>query len=393
MGSWWRGTRLVAGRSITENLRSKTFKIVTAGLLLISAAAVVVPQLLGQDETSYTLATIGRPAELAAAVDRAAEAAGLDVAYLARDDEDAVRRAVADGEADAGLAGDVLYTPQRGQSTFPVLVSQSVVAIAVSQRLADAGLSPDQMAGLQEIRPPEQVVVGGAEDAGRADTGFLVGIVLYLAVTFAGSAIATAVATEKSTHISEVLLAVLRPSQVMVGTVLAVGAVTLAQLLILTTPLAVAVRYTDSIGLPATAGGDIALAVVWFLLGFLLYAFLFAAAGALVNKMNEVSATITPITLTLLVGYLIGVFVTTNDSDAPASVAASLFPFTAPLVMPIRWAAGDVPVYQLALAMLLTAATAVLLAGVAATVYRRALLITGRRAKLREVVGPPPATT
>jgi ABC-2 type transport system permease protein len=393
MGSWWRGTRLVAGRSITENLRSKTFKVVTAALLLISAAAVVVPQLLGQDETSYTLATVGRPAEVAAAVDSAAEAAGLDVAYLARDDEDAVRRAVEDGEADAGLAGEVLYTPQGGQSsTFPVLVSQSVVAIAVSQHLADAGLSPDQVAGLQQIRPPEQVVVGGAEDAGRADTGFLVGIVLYLAVIFAGSAIATAVAVEKSTHISEVLLAVLRPSQVMFGTVLAVGAVTLGQLLILTTPVAVAVRYTDSIGLPATAGADIALAVVWFLLGFLLYAFLFAAAGALVNKMNEVSATITPITLTLLVGYLIGVFVTTGDSDAPASVAASLFPFTAPLVMPIRWAAGDVPVYQLALAMLLTAATAALLAAAASTVYRRALLITGRRAKLREVVGPPTTT-
>jgi ABC-2 type transport system permease protein len=392
MGSWWRGTRLVAGRSITENLRSKTFKIVTAALLLISVAGVVVPQLLEQDETSYTLATIGRTAEVAAAVDRAAEAAGLDVAYLARDDEDAVVRAVEDGEADAGLAGDVLYTPQRGESTFPVLVSQSVVAIAVSQHLADAGLSPDQVAGLQEIRPPEQVVVGGAEDAGRADAGFLVGIVLYLAVTFAGSAIATAVATEKSTHISEVLLAVLRPSQVMVGTVLAVGAVTLGQLLILTTPLAVAVRYTDSIGLPATAGADIAMAVVWFLLGFLLYAFLFAAAGALVNKMNEVSATITPITLILLTGYLIGVFVTTSDSEGPASVAASLFPFTAPLVMPIRWAAGDVPGYQLVLAMLFTAATAALLAGVASTVYRRALLITGRRAKLREVVGPPATT-
>jgi ABC-2 type transport system permease protein len=245
------------------------------------------------------------------------------------------------------------------------------------------------VAGLQAIGPPEQVVVGGVEDAGRADTGYLVGIVLYLAVVFAGSAIATAVAMEKSTHISEVLLAVLRPVQVMVGTVLAVGTVTLGQLLILTTPLAVAVQFTDAIGLPATAGGDIALAVVWFLLGFLLYAFLFAAAGALVNKMNEVSATITPITLILLAGYLFGIFVTTSDSEGLPSVAASLFPFTAPLVMPIRWAGGQVPVYQLALAMLLTATTAALLAAVAATVYRRALLITGRRAKLREVVGPP----
>ena len=61
---------------------------------------------------------------------------------------------------------------------------------------------------------------------------------------------------------------------------------------------------------------------------------------------------------------------------------------SAPLVMPIRWAGGQVPPWQLVVAMLLTAATAALLALFASTVYRRALLITGRRAKLREVVRP-----
>ena len=84
---------------------------------------------------------------------------------------------------------------------------------------------------------------------------------------------------EKSTRISEVLLAVLRPSQVLVGTVVAVGTVTLVQLLVLAAPLAVAVQVTDNIGLPPVAAGDFALAVAWFLLGFMLYAFLFAASG------------------------------------------------------------------------------------------------------------------
>jgi ABC-2 type transport system permease protein len=160
------------------------------------------------------------------------------------------------------------------------VVAQAVVTLETSRQLSEAGLSPLQVADLQSVRPPKQVIVGRVDNQGRAGAGFAVGIVLYLALTFAGSAIATTVAMEKSTRISEVLLAVLRPSQVLVGTVVAVGAVTLVQLLVLAAPLAVAVQVTDNIGLPPVAAGDIALAVAWFVLGFMLYAFLFAAAAS-----------------------------------------------------------------------------------------------------------------
>lgn len=385
--TWWTGTRLVTGRAIRENLRSRTFKIVTAFLLLLSVAAVLLPQLLGQDERAFTLATAGEvPAGVAATLDASARAAELEVDYLAAADDDAVRLAVEEGDADAGLADDVLYTAQPG-GIFPALVGQAAVAAELAERLGAAGLDPEEIAGVQSVVPPEQVGVGGVEDADRAGVGFIVGIVLYLAVTFAGSAIATAVATEKSTRISEVLLAVLRPSQVMVGTVLAVGAVTFGQLLLLATPLAVAVRVTDAVGLPPVATTDIALGVVWFVLGFATYAFLFAAAGSLVDKLSDLSASITPITIVLVAGYMVGVTVATTDSEGAASVAASIFPLSAPLVMPIRWSVGEVPAYQLALAMVLSAATAALLAAFASRVYSRALLVTGRRARLRDVVG------
>src|SRR5665647_1838750 len=199
--------------------------------------------------------------------------------------------------------------------------------------------------------------------------------------------IATTVAMEKSTRISEVLLAILRPSQVLVGTVVAIGTVTLCQLLVLATPFAVAVQVTDKIGLPPIAAADITLAVLWFLLGFALYAFLFAASAALVNKITEVNSAILPVTMTLVVGYMLAITVVTSDPSGGWSVLASLFPLSAPMAMPIRWAAGEVPVWQLLLAMALTAATAVLLVSVASSIYRRALLITGHRVKLREVLG------
>ena len=390
-GTWWQGTRLVAERSLTDSLRSRTFRVVTAVLLLLAVGAVVLPPLLLRTDSTWTLATVGDPpAGLVTAVDAAVAASGAEVAHLALADDAAVRRAVEEGDADSGLADDRLYLRADAGPAFPALVSQAVVAAELSTRLAEAGLSRAEAAAVQAVRPPEQVVVTGVQDTARAAAGFLVGIVLYLAVTFAGSAIATAVATEKSTRISEVLLAVLRPSQVMVGTVLAVGTVTLGQILLLAAPVAAATTLGDTLALPPVAGADIALGVVWFVLGFTLYAFLFAAAGALVDKITDVSATVTPVTLLLVAGYMVGIVSATHDPNGPVSVTTSLFPLTAPLVMPIRWASGDVPVAQLVGAMGVTAIAACLLAAGAAVVYRRALLVTGRRARFREVVRARP---
>lgn len=388
MGTWWSGTRLVAERALVESVRSKSFKVVTGILLLMSIAAVVVPQLLGGGGTTYTLATSGAaPAEVVAALNAAGKSADFTVEYVTRGSEDDVRLAVRDGDATAGLAGDKMFITASGAGTFPVVVAQTVVALETSRRLSEAGLTPQQVTALQSIRPPEQVIVGRVADEGRVAAGFAVGIVLYLALTFAGNAIATTVATEKSTRISEVLLAVLRPSQVLVGTVVAVGAVTLAQLLVLALPLVISVRVTSTSVLPSIAAADLTLAIVWFGLGFALYAFIFAATAALVDKVTEVGSAILPVTMSLVAGYLVAVTVVIADPGSPVSVGASLFPLSAPMAMPIRWASGDVPVYQLLLAMALTAVSAVLMVWLASSIYRRALLITGRRVKLREVVG------
>lgn len=384
MGTWWRGTALVAERGIVESVRSRTFKVVTGLLLVLAAAAVILPQMLRSGETTYTLATTQQaPADLVAALGAAGRTAGFTVTYEVRADEAAVRQAVRDGDATAGLVGDSLYTSM-ASGTFPVVVAQSVVALEASRRLVEAGLSPAQIADIQSVRPPRQVDVGKVEDA-RAVVGFAVGIVLFMAITFAGNTIATTVAMEKSTRISEVLLAVLRPSQVLVGTVAAVGTVTLLQLLVLVTPLAVAVQVLHDVELPPVAGGDLAIAIIWFVLGFVLYAFLFAAAASLVDKITEVSSAILPVTLVLTASYLVAITVVAGNSEGVWGVIASMFPFTAPIAMPIRWADGLVPVYQLLLAMALTAGTSVLLVWTASAIYRRALVITGRRVKVREV--------
>ena len=387
-GTWWRGTRLVAARALTEQLRSRTFKVVTGLLLVMAVAGITVPQLLGEDDTVYTLTTVGEAdPELVQALGAAQAGQEFRLEFDERADRAAVREAVRDGETTAGLVGDTLFTQERGDGTFPVLVAQAVVALESSARLADAGLTPAQVVEVQSVRPPQQVPVGAVADSERAGAGFLVGIVLYLAITFAGSGISTAVAQEKTSRISEVLLTTLRPSQALVGTVAATGMVTLLQLAVLTVPLAVAVRVNDSIGLPPVAAGDLALALVWFVLGFALYAFVFAASASVVDKVTEANSAIVPVMSVLVAAYLAAVTFVGQGPGTAGSVITSLFPFSAPIAMPIRWATGEVPVYQLVLAMVLTAATALLLVRLASAAYSRGLLITGRRAGVREVLG------
>ena len=122
-------------------------------LLVLSAAAVILPSCCGAT-TTYTLATTAQaPADLVAALDAAAATADFTVRYEVRADDAGVRQAVRDGDATAGLVGDTLYTSM-ASGTFPVLVAQSMVALEASRRLIEAGLSPAQIADVQSVQPP-----------------------------------------------------------------------------------------------------------------------------------------------------------------------------------------------------------------------------------------------
>jgi ABC-2 type transport system permease protein len=304
-----------------------------------------------------------------------------------------VRSSVQAGDAAVGLANGTLYATSRDAGTFPVVVAQAVVSLEVSQRLAQAGLTPQQVASLQSIQPPRQVTVSPVADEKRAAVGYVVGISLYMALLFGGSAIATAVAQEKTSRISEVLLVVLRPSQILVGTVLAVGTVTLSQILVLATPVVVAVRLRGDIWLPPVAAGDIALGVAWFVIGFALYAFLYAACGALVNKVTEVNTAVMPIVMVMLAAYLVSMIVTTEDPTSPWSLLIAMFPLTAPIGMPFLWASGEASVFMLVTSMALAAITAGGVIWLASSMYRQALLITDRRVSVREVIARAPQGT
>ena len=140
MRAWWSGTRLVWERGVVDNVRSKTFRIVMALLLVLSAAAVIVPSLLAGGVTTYTLATVGTaPASLVAAMDAAELKGSFSVEYVTRDSADEVRAAVQAGDATVGLGEGVLYAAAEDAGTFPVVVAQAradiVAAAQQTQRI------------------------------------------------------------------------------------------------------------------------------------------------------------------------------------------------------------------------------------------------------------------
>ena len=346
--------------------------------------------MLGGDQPTYTLATVGRavPAVVQTQLDAAGEAAAFGVEYLTVADAPAVEAAVREGDATVGLADTIMYVRTDAPGAFPVLVAQAVVA--EETRGADARGRPDaaadRPAGIDRRRPSRSRSVRSRTRAARRWASSS-GSCSTWASCSAASTIAMNVGMEKSTRIAEVLLAVLRPSQILVGNVIGIGMQTLVQLLVLAVPILVALTVADGLDLPSVAAGDIGLGVAWFVIGFVVYAFLFAATAALVDKMTEVGSAIMPVTIMLVLSYVGAVIMVPKDPglgperravDVPAHLAdGHAHP------MGVRDRPGLAAGAEHAAG---ASARRVLLAWFGSRVYRRALVVTGRRLKLREVL-------
>ena len=123
--------------------------------------------------------------------------------------------------------------------------------------------------------------------------------------------------------------------------------------------------------------------MVWFVLGFALYAGLFAMAGVLVSRQEDVQSTTTPLTMAIILSFLL-VFPALDDPSGGLARIASLVPFSSPLVMPGRVALGEAGPVEIALSLVLLVGTIVLLVPLVARVYEGAVLRMGRPLKLVE---------
>ena len=398
MTGWWWGTRLVIGRELLVGFRRKSYRITLAVLFLGGVAVAVVPRLLSSDETpKYELAVVGAaPSGFGPALDAVGKVLEVRVEAKPFPDRAAAEAAVAGDDVDAGLVwppgaaeGEdreppVLLQEPRTAPALLAAVSNAAVASSTTQRLEAAGVSPER-APTVLAAPPRVETVETPATTGREGVGFAVVLFLYVAIITAGGQVATGVAVEKTNRIAEALLATVRASQLLAGKVVGIGILSLVALLVVAVPAGVATVTAGDLDIDPGAAGQIAAGVGWFVLGYGIYGCVYAALGALVDRQEEVNGAVSPITMGLVVTYLLAVQAQSSP-DSLLAVATSLFPLTAPVVMPMRTAVTAVSPLELAIAVVGIAASAAVLVRAGGAVYRRALIRTGRRLKLREVL-------
>lgn len=379
--------RLVARRDFFERARERSFLISTGITLLVLAAVIVLPALLGNDgprRMRLGLSGAADPGLLAALGDTRARF-DVEVRVARFDDGGTAVEAVRSGRLDGALVDGELVVLEDTESDLVTIVRVLASEVAIRERLTDDGVAaPDVERALNP--PPLEVRALDPPDPGRgarAAVGTVAMLLLYGQVLGYGFSVAFGVVEEKSSRVVEILLATIRPFQLLAGKIVGIGLLGLVQLLVLG---GVAVGLAVAAGRANIPEGALAAAgpvILWFLLAYALYSSAFAAAAALVSRQEELQNITAPLSLTLAASLIVGLIALDNPTST-AAVVASFIPPAAPVVMPPRMILGAAPAWQVALSLALMLTAIVLLIRLAARIYEGAVLRTGRRIKLRQ---------
>jgi ABC-2 type transport system permease protein len=254
------------------------------------------------------------------------------------------------------------------------------------QELVTSGEEAAEVVAILSSEPLEVRRVGGANEEEQELRGLIAfaGLILmYIAILSYGSWMLSGVTEEKTNRVVEVLLSTLRPWHILGGKLIGIGLLGLGQLLLVVIVGLAAIYFTAALDVPRLPVDSIAALVGWFVLGFLLYAILYGAAGSLVSRMEDAQNAAGPLTIVALIGYMFS-FAALNEPEGVVAIVGTYIPFSAPYVAPIRLAIGDIGAWEMALAVLITAVTIALMVRLAGRVYAGGLLRYGGRVKWSE---------
>lgn len=280
----------------------------------------------------------------------------------------------------------------------------TLAGLVSAARLERAGVDPGLLTRARQGITLTTTKISGSKATGESSAqsfslAYFMAVILYMAILMYGVNVKSSVLEEKTTRIVEVLVSSIHPFPLLLGKVLGVGAVSLFQFLIW------GVTAKGLLGIRAALGGRLssfdspiqlfetphvssatgAIFIAYFIGGFFLYSAMFAAVGAMSSSEQEAQQAQQPIVYVLVVAFL-SMFALLNSPASVLAVTLSLIPFTSPIAMPVRWAAGDLPAADLWASLALLAMAIVGATWVAARIYRVGILMTGKRPSLKELV-------
>ena len=272
-------------------------------------------------------------------------------------------------------------------------VNNAVTDVYRETALKAAGLDDSQVEEILGSAAEEELHYFGNDNTQSFFYTYILMFLMYMAVIIYGQFVSQSVALEKSSRAMELLITSAKPVNLMFGKILGAGAMGLTQILII---LGSAVGFyalnkqywqdnmliNSIFGMPAKL---MLYTVVFFVLGFLLYAFMYGALASMATKLEDVNTLTLPVTFIMIITFMVTMFSMTGNTDNVLLKVASFIPFSAPMAMFTRIAMGSVSGPEIAISIAVLVITTVVIGYIAAGIYKVGVLMYGKPPKLNEI--------
>ena len=321
--------------------------------------------------------------------------------YLVKLEDGDIRRAVTSGEARCALElrslTDFTYCVDN-LSMYDDVAQRAGEALTELYRLtamSEAGIQPDKAQEIMSTQAAYDVESLGVDQGQNFFYTYVMIFALYMVILLYGQMVATNVASEKSSRAMELLVTSAKPTSMMFGKVAASCLAGLAQLVCV---FGSALLFYNMNRSYMEDGGVLSLLFdmspsllaymfLFFILGFLVYAFLYGAIGSTASKLEDINTSVMPVTMIFIAGFFVVVFGMSSGSvDNPLMVACSFIPFTSPMAMFTRIAMSHPPVWEIALSVAVLVASCAGVGVLSAKIYRVGVLLYGAKPKLRDIL-------
>ena len=313
---------------------------------------------------------------------------------------DAVKDKVESGEAACAFVFDSLssftyYVENLSMYDMNTEIAATALKTALQiDMLGKLGLSPEQASAVLSAAVESRTEALGKNQMDNFFYTYIMIFALYMVILLYGQMVATNVANEKSSRAMEVLVTSAKPTSMMFGKVLASCLAGFSQLVLIFGSAIVFYNLNrENLDNPIISSifdipiGLFAYMIVFFILGFLIYAFLFGAIGSTASKLEDINTSVMPITFLFIIGFMVVIFSMTGGSiDNAAMKICSFVPFTSPMAMFTRIAMSTVPWYEIAISIAVLIGSVIGIGVLSARIYRVGVLLYGTPPKLMKIL-------
>lgn len=401
---------LIAKREYLERIRTKSFLLMTIAIPLLMGGGILGGAMVGHKTQSNShIAVVSSDLQMATDLQTELEHGKhtkMVVDIISPPGADT--RKVLDGElADKQLDGYLWITPASNSHVRPRFlwtpksradiitrgaISEALRTVMTTETLTHQGMDKSDVQLLMQPVELDSSQAGKNDDSESAFfSAYVLFFLMYFVIMLYGMNVARSIIEEKTSRIFEVLLATIRPEEMMAGKVIGVGSVGLTQVgiwlltaILLTSTSLVAQATGSNFHVPLTAM-QIVFFLVFFLLGYLLYSSIAAALGAMTNSEQELQQLNMFLVMPLALCMFSLSFVIPNP-DGAAATAISFIPFCTPLIMYMRISMGHPSWFQIGTSILLMIATIYAILWLASRIYRVGILMYGKKPNLPEIL-------